>query len=274
MVRIRHLCAIATIACAQAPPDAAELTKLIAAVRQNALGYSRNLPNFICTQQTVRSIDPTGTGAKWEKRDTLDLQLTYFGRRENYQLLAVNGKLPRLKDSLGMGVTSSGEFGSMLDQLFEPEAGAAFTWLRWETLRGQPMHVFSLRVDQSRSIARVSVPGRTILVGYHGEVYVDRNTKTVWRVVIFADVPEDFPLKDISHVIDYGLVPVGGEEFLLPLHTEMRTRAPESMLRDGVKRLRAREVLMRNVTDFVLYRKYTADAAIRFDSDDKAKKDR
>jgi hypothetical protein len=273
MVRIRHLCAITMIACGQAPPDATDLTPLIAAIRQNALGYSRNLPNFICTQQTLRSVDPTGTGLKWEKRDTLELQLTYFGLRENYRLVAVNGKPPKQKNPLGMGVVSSGEFGSMLDQLFEPEAGAAFTWLRSETLRGRPTHVFSLRVDQSRSIARVSVPGRQITVGYHGQVFADRETKAVVRLVLYAEVPEDFPLQDIWHLIDYGLVPVGGEEFLLPLHTEMRTRAPESMLRDGVRRLRARDALMRNETDFVLYRKYTADAEIKFDSEDKAKKD-
>ena len=60
-------------------------------------------------------------------------------------------------------------------------------------------------------------------------------------------------------------MPVGGEEFLLPLHTEMHVRAPESLVRDGVRRLQARQVLMRNETDFVLYRKYTADTEIKFD---------
>ncbi len=274
MFRVTHLCAAAVVACAQSPPDSTQLIPLIAAIREHALAYSKGLPNFVCTQRTVRTIDFSGTGSNWEKLDTLEFQLTFFDLHENYRLVAVNGKPPKQKNPLGMGVTSSGEFGSVLQEIFLPQAGAAFTWLRWETLGGRPMHVFSVRVDPSRSVAFVSAPGRRITVGYHGEVYADRDTKTVMRPVVDADVPKDFPLQNISHVIDYGLIPIAGAEFLLPLHTEMRTRAPASMMRDGLRRLNARVVLMRNETDFVLYRKYAADAAISFDSDSKTKKDR
>jgi hypothetical protein len=76
-------------------------------------------------------------------------------------------------------------------------------------------------------------------------------------------------MQDISHTIDYGRVPIGGEEFLLPLHSEMRLRVPESMLRDGKRRLMSRDVLIRNQTDFVLYRKYAAESGITFDSEKK-----
>ncbi len=274
MVRLAYFCAIATILGAQAPPDGSELAPLIAAIREKALAYAKSLPDFICTQRTVRTIDYTGTGSNWEKLDTLEFRLTFFGLHENYRLVAVNGKPPKPKNPLGMGVTSSGEFGSVLEEIFLPQAEAEFIWLRWETLGGRPMHVFSIRVDPSRSVAFVSAPGRRITVGYHGKIYADRDTNTVMRLVVDADVPKDFPLQDISHVIDYGLIPLAGDEFLLPLHTEMRSRAPASMMRDGLRRLSAREVLMRNETDFVLYRKYAADAAISFDSDPKTKKDK
>lgn len=265
MVRIAYFCILAAIACAQPPPDATEIRALIPAIRANALSYSSKLPNFICTQQTRRTVDYSGTGSQWKKLDTIEQQLTYFGLRENYKLISVNGKPPKQKNPIGMGVRSSGEFGSMLDQLFQLDAGANFTWLRWETINGRPIHVFSVLVDKSRSLAKVSVPGQEIIVGYHGEIFADPDTKAIVRLVIHADIPPAFPLQDISHVIDYGLTLIGGDEFLLPLHTEMRVRLPESMLRDGVARLRARTVLTRNQTDFLLYKRYVAETKINFD---------
>ena len=60
-----------------------------------------------------------------------------------------------LSDRLG-GALSHGEFGSMLQQIFEPKSQASFAWLRWGTLRGQArarlyLHgpAAELRVDAS-----------------------------------------------------------------------------------------------------------------------------
>jgi hypothetical protein len=64
-------------------------------------------------------------------------------------------------------------------------------------------------------------------------------------------------------------VPLAGNEFVLPLHSEMRARVHESLLRDRVKHLFGRDVLTRNEVDFVLYRKYGAEAAIKFDQEKK-----
>ena len=46
------------------------------------------------------------------------------------------------------GVRTSGEFGSMLKELFDPETRAQFEWERWATLRGHRMHVYSYSVAQ------------------------------------------------------------------------------------------------------------------------------
>src|SRR3974377_848383 len=52
------LFAIATVACAQPPPDQSDQTKILAAIREAALAFSKNLPDFIFTQTTRREMLP------------------------------------------------------------------------------------------------------------------------------------------------------------------------------------------------------------------------
>jgi len=52
--------------------------------------------------------------------------------------------------SLG-GSTSSGDFGTMLKEVFEPSSVAHFEWDHWGTLRGQRVMAFSYTVSQARS---------------------------------------------------------------------------------------------------------------------------
>jgi|SRR5579883_1018362 len=254
---------------AEQPLTLEDLKAVVQQVGDRALNYTKSLPNFICTQSTRRFIDYTATGDNWETVDTIDQQLTYFDGHENYKLLTLNGRPASKATKMKAGVTSSGEFASMLDQIFDPSVGATFRWKRLDTLRGRPVYVLSYEVQASRSRASVGVPGTTIATAYHGLVYADRETKLVIRVELSADPPLTFPMHDISHVLDYGLVPVAGQEYTLPLHSEMRARVAESLLPDRKKRAQGSDVLTRNEVDFLLYRKYGADAAIKFDSDGK-----
>src|SRR5712692_1415560 len=58
------------------PPNSVEQKKILAEITQNALDYSRNLPNFICTQVTRRHGDPSGQ-ENWRTLDTIQERLSY-----------------------------------------------------------------------------------------------------------------------------------------------------------------------------------------------------
>ncbi|MBZ5602007.1 MAG: hypothetical protein LAO79_06855 [Acidobacteriia bacterium] len=262
----------APLAPAQRALSIDDLKEIVRQIGDRAMNYTKGLPDFVCTQATHRFVDYTATGEHWEPQDTIEQQLTYFDGHEKYKLLTIDGRAAGAGNKLKAGVTSSGEFASMLDQIFDPSVAATFRWNRFDKLRGRPVYVFSFQVEASRSHATIGVSGTLIETAYHGLIFADRDTKLVTRVEMQADPPQDFPMRDISHVLDYGLVPVAGEEYTLPLHSEMRARVPESLLRDGKKRVQAREVLTRNEVDFLLYRKYGAQAAIKFGSDDPPKK--
>jgi hypothetical protein len=238
------------------PPSPAELKQILAEITQKALDYTKSLPNFICAQVTTRSNDPSGTEA-WRQSDRIQEQLSYVDGKEDYKVTLVNN-LPvnNMKhDQLG-GITSSGEFGSMLHAIFAPETQAQFEWERWATLRGKRMYVYSFRVSQANSDYNIhhQPSGRSIVAGYHGLVYADAESRQIMRIRMDCDGLEAFPINQVSVTMDYAPTKISEQEFVLPMAAEVRSREGRAM--------------GRNVMQFSLYRKFSTDATITFDTPD------
>jgi hypothetical protein len=285
LLRSAGLCLLTTMACAQSPPAADEQAKIIDGLRAYAKAYTQNLPNFICSQVTKREVvlapnDVTGvresmpgrghlglSNTQRKSTDTFEEQLGYFDHKESYQLLKVDGKKPKPGETRPPGLTSAGEFGTTLWGIFDPESKAEFEWKKWDTLRGQPVAVFSFRVDQSHSQAELNVPSRTAVVGYHGMIYAGRDANVVLRLTTEAEPPKDFPLQDVTHLLDYGPVEIGGQSFTLPLRAEMQTRMSEDFMRFGREGGHSKQVFLTNQVDFREYRKYTAESVLKAEPD-------
>jgi hypothetical protein len=285
MLERRMLCCFAfgAAAFAQPPPVADEQSAVLAQIREAAQAYVRNLPDFICMQSTRREIElvtadaPLGVkessqgrgnvahvgGGRPRSSDTFEEQLTYFDHQENYQLIKVNGKRQKPGQPRPPGMTSTGEFGTTLSAIVDPETGTAFEWRRWDTLRGQPVYVFAFRVEQSRSNAELRIPSESVVVGYHGLIYADRERKTVMRVTTEAEAPKDFPMQEVRHLLDFGWVTISGRQFVLPLRAEMESRMTEDFIKYGRIGGHSREVELRNYADFREYRKYAADSELK-----------
>lgn len=238
------------------PPSPEEQNAILAEVRQNALDYTKNLPNFICTQRTRRYVDPGGRGG-WRVADVIQEQLSYVDQHENYKVTLINN-LPVnnvAHEQLG-GTTSSGEFGTMLYQIFKPETNTEFHWTRWATLRGRRMHVYEFTVRQRYSEYSVhdEESGRTMIAGYHGLIYADRDNKTVMRIKMDLDGMENFPINAVSLDLNYDFTDISGNQFVLPLRAEIQSRAGQWQTRNDV--------------EFRMYQKFTSDASISFDIPD------
>jgi len=256
------------------PPSSLEQAAIITDVREYALNYSKSLPDFICTQVTRRyAARKPGTlhgGAadsdpSWQSLDTLQIRLSYFQQKEDYKVVLVNNSLVN-KDYSEMGGSKSfGDFGSMMREVFEPASEAHFEWDHWGTLRGHRVMAFAYRIAQDRSQYRITVDeGKlSVVTAYHGLVEVDPETHAIMRVTSEAEnVPEGFPVRSVKDVLDYDYTELSGHTFLLPL--KARVDAAFS------------DVLQRIDEEFRLYRKYSAESEITFDTppplpDDKTK---
>jgi len=232
-------------------PSQQEQGEVITAVREYALSYSKNLPNFLCAQQVRRKAAESGE-VTYHDQDTLIVRVSYFEQQEKYDLLTVNDRpASRSFRDLG-GSTSTGEFGSMLRQVFEPRVQARFSWSRWANVNDRPAMVFHYDVEQANSRWELDYMRREHLVpAYTGEVFVDRETHAVLRLTQRAvDIPASYPIQAASTILDYDYREIAGQRYLLPVHSQM------DMTSDGAK--------TRNETDFRNYQKYSADAVITF----------
>ncbi|HEV3201940.1 MAG TPA: hypothetical protein VGZ73_28780 [Bryobacteraceae bacterium] len=248
------------------PPSSEEQAAILDEVRQYALNYSKNLPDFICTQVTRRYAAPA-PGTKhggsidsqpsWQSLDTLQIRLSYFEQKEDYKLIMVNSS-PTTQDYKTVGgATSTGDFGSMMREIFEPATEARFEWDHWGTLRGRRVMAFSYRVAQQRSQWHVTYDKRLDIVpAYSGLVEVDKTSHEVMRVTLKADdIPASFPVKQADTVLDYDYQDISGHTFLLPLKAQVIMAADNYMTR--------------NDEEFRIYRKYSTSADITFETEEK-----
>jgi hypothetical protein len=238
-------------------PDPLEQKRILAEVTETALSYVQSLPNFICVQITRRHIDPTRTET-WRSDGVIQERLSYVDHHEDYTVVMVNDRIVTglTHDKVG-GNRSSGEFGSMLEDIFDPSSHAQLEWQRWATLRGRRMHVFSFTIlkPYSKYSIRDDASGQTVVPGYHGLIYADRDSFKVMRVTMECDnLPAGFPVQDATEVLDYDFVDISGQKFLLPLKADLRFRGGAA--------------LVWNEIEFRLYKKFTTDATITFETPD------
>ncbi len=241
------------------PPSPEEQKEIIDKVRDYAMNYTASLPDFLCTQVTRRYVDPAGLEF-WQSLDTLTARVAYENHHEDYKLVLVNNHF--VKDmnlqSVG-GSTSTGEFGSMMAELFDPTTEATFQWARWGTLRAKRTHVYSFQVAKARSKWHVTFGGERgttgldIVPGYHGLVYIDRDSLAVMRIQMIPDLPPDFPIQQVSDTLDYDWADISGRTYVRPLKADVRMRSGKQMTRNDV--------------EFRLYRKFATESTITFTPD-------
>lgn len=243
------------------PPTSEEQAKLLDDVRDYAIDYTKHLPDFICLEQTRRYVDTTGRDS-WRQADVITARLTYYNQKEDYKLVSQNDKVSTDGSYMSVGgALSMGDFGTTMRDIFNPSSHASFQWERWTTLRTRRTHVISFRVPLEFSRYTIKAGGdsrdskseaQRITVGYHGEVFVDRDLGTIVRITQEADnIPPLFPVREAKETLDYDMTKIGDYEFFLPLVATVQMHDDR--------------VWFKNVKEFRLYRKFSADAVIKFD---------
>jgi hypothetical protein len=237
-------------------PSEAEKKEVIGKTREWALDYVKSLPDFLCFEVTDRSVDKhylPGKEAFWGHEDKVVEKLTFFDHQEKYDLFMHNdtATVNKTSDSLG-GARSTGEWASLLGEIFEPSTGTAFRWVAWKTMRGKLVYEYQYSVAQENSHETVSHGDKEkMIAGYHGSVFIQKGANAVLRVTVISDIPPTFPVQDVNQIVDYDYQSIGPETFLLP-YTSTVT------MRDG-------QLATRNDIRWQKYQKYSADAKMIFD---------
>jgi hypothetical protein len=237
------------------PPDSMEQADALAAMKEYALSYTAKLPNYLCVQTTRRHYDPKDPRYR-NQGDVIQEQLSFYDKKETYTVQMINGQSVHniSHDRLG-GVRSSGEFGSMLQNIFEPEHGTRFDWDHWGTLRGKLMYVFSYRVEKEYGYSmRDDEAHKSYISAYTGLIYADKETREIQRITLkTVEIPVDFTVKNVGITLDYKPTDIQGHIYTLPYHYEL-----DSLDIHGTYKGEA---------EFKLYQVYSADTTITFGDD-------
>jgi hypothetical protein len=225
----------------QGEPAAADLAKLplIEQTRYHALKFLDELPNFIVTQFVSRSIQ-TPEKKDWQEQDKLEIELTYSAQKgEKFKLIKVNDRPSSMSyESLG-GATSTGEFGTMLAGLFDPQSQAQFKEVRRETFKGRPTVLFEFAVKKafSTNVITDKTSGRSVTAAYTGTIWVEADTARVLRLEQAAeDIQRGFPISVVESAVEYDWVKVGEQKYLLHTFAEV-------LLGSDINRIYSRNVI-------------------------------
>jgi hypothetical protein len=251
-----------------AAPPAPTQEEVVAAIhhaRIYALSYTAHLPDFLCNE-TVERFEDVGGKGNWDKKDVLGVRLSYLDHAEDYHLTTVNGHPTTQSFQSMRGAWSQGEFGSLMLGIFDLNSHTRFTWDHWTHLRKRATQVYSYRVKTSDSHYKLAfgtgpIPSE-VLVGQEGLVYLDGETNDIVRLTDRAvDIPVDFPVRQAVRVLDYAPQDVGGKQYVLPLHAEVR--------------MGTGYIHTKNEVSFSGFRKFQGESTITFDTDadDKTGKD-
>jgi hypothetical protein len=204
------------------------------AVRAYVLSYYQDLPDYTCVQETdrrfTREMDLSNrragdgvavAGPQDFSHSLIEEELNFVGGKETYKVTRVNdSRVANLTHEQLGGTTSTGEYGSLLRHIFDPDTGTSFQSAAPTKLQGRTMNVFTFRVPQAKGY--VIYDGefkRDFLFAYEGSIYADAETNAVMRITMkCVDFPSETKFTAVELTLDYRPTRLSNQTFVLPSH--------------------------------------------------------
>lgn len=237
-------------------PTASEQAAALASVREYARSYTASLPNYTCIQSTrqrmlgpgTRAFGPPGLSLRAAE---IEEQISFVNHKEIRTVTKINGNPPSAEGQAQ--IISQGEFGNLLDTIFEPKSSAEIHWDREAKLDGREVNVFAYRVPQSSGYALMESKGET-RVPFEGLVYADRRTGAVVRIEAKCiKIPAKSEYRAITLALDYKPAKIEDQEYLLPYGFTMQFGMNATALFVAA--------------EYKSYRRFSANSRVTFDGD-------
>ena len=117
-------------------------------------------------------------------------------------------------------MTTTGEFGSVLEIIVQDFVGDQVTWDHWEQGSKGTLAVFRYAVPSERSHYAVNYPNeQPEHPAYHGEVTIDPESGAVWRITIQANSSESGSFDESSILVEFAPTEIGGATYICPVHS-------------------------------------------------------
>lgn len=272
------------------PPEA-ETLQILEQSRKATLTATERMPDFLVKQVVTRS-HALGSSHNWIPDDYLTIAVSFRESiGERYKVLTVNGvaqtasangstggttdagkndqnQTQRSEESssyeqLG-GSSSTGEFVSILSELFSDSSKASFRAVDTDTINERRSIVYDYEIKRENSRHRIKygkydVDANEIVVGTRGRVWIDRGNYRILRLESIAiEIPSDYPVTAANNTIDYGWITIADKEYLLPVRAVVEISAGRL----------AKSYQTRNEIRFRNYQKYGSEVQLLDDVPD------
>lgn len=226
--------------------------EFIQKAREAAFDFDQKLPNFVCQEQVTRYQSETQK-PDWRALDILSYDLVYEDGKEDYRNTKINGKAVKTGADKASGSWSSGEFGTLVKDLFHPSTAADFRAAGTETIVHRSARVYTFAVDKDHSHWRIQGGTQWIQPAYKGRIWIDKETFRTLRIETEAlKMPAAFVLDHAESAADFDFVNIKDQRVLLPTHAEVLSCE------------RGTFYCSRNAIDFRNYHAYTGESSITF----------
>src|ERR1035441_10173428 len=189
---------------------------------------------------------------KLSSTDWLRLDVAYAGGSEIYSWAGAS-KFEEgvLEDLVPEGATGTGPFATMLLAIFEPRF-PKFAFEGETAADGRRVFEYSFVVPQDQSYYRVGARKEWIVTGYTGSLLVDPKTAELVRLAVRTEeLPAATTTCEVDTSLEYGIVQLGGGDYLLPKVARQRFIGREGSEAE-------------NTMTFAACRQYQADSKVAF----------
>lgn len=224
---------------------------MLAKAREATRSLAESMPNYITQQVTTRYTSTKRRNPDWHAEDIISAEVIVENGHERYRNLQVNFKPTKKSlDELG-GARSTGEFFTVLMDLFDPSTAAEYRYSRPESIANRLAYVFNFKVTEPHSHWMVHSQAQSYKPAYKGSFWVDKETGHVLRIEMQATgIPPQFPYDVVETTTDYDFVRIGAREYLVPIKAE------------NLSCEAATGFCARNLMEFKNYRKFAAESEI------------
>ena len=226
---------------------------LIRKAANAALDFTETLPNYVCQEMMTRFQSETHP-ASFDPIDVVRTEVVYENGKEDYRNITVDGKAVKKSMEETGGAWSTGEFGTVLIDLFSPATAAEFHFRRDSRAGSVLAKMYEFDVARENSHWSIHAGSQMYVPAYSGVVWIDPKTSRVLRIEMSAKaMPGEFPLDHVESATDYEYIRLGdAQQYLLPVHAETLSCQ------------RGSNLCAKNVIDFRNYHKYTGESNIKF----------
>ena len=158
---------------------------LIRKAADAAMEFTETLPSYVCSEMVTRSMSQS-TPANFQAIDVVSMEVVYENGKEDYRNIQINGKRTVKKIEETGGAWSTGEFGTVLVDLFSPATAADFHFRRDSRAGGIMAKMYDFEVDREHSHWSIHSGSQSYDPAYTGSVWIDPATSRVLRIEMEA----------------------------------------------------------------------------------------